>query len=42
MEYESEYLFKIKWDGKEYDENGNITYDLNNSNGKIKEYWMNI
>ena len=26
-----------KWNGKGYDENGNIIYELNNRNGKIKE-----
>ena len=26
-----------KWNVKGYDENGNIIYELNNRNGKIKE-----
>ena len=31
-------LYNKKWSGKGYDENGNIIYELNNGNGKIKEY----
>ena len=27
-----------KWNGKGYDENGNIIYELINGNGKVKEY----
>ena len=38
LEFEGEYLFNKKWTGKGYDENGNITYELNNGNGEIKEY----
>ena len=38
MEYEGEYLDNKKWNGKGYDENGNIIYELINSNGKVKEY----
>ena len=37
LEYEGEFLFG-KWNGKGYDENGNIIYELNNGNGTIKEY----
>ena len=33
-----EYLFGKKWDGKGFDEDGNIIYELNNGNGKVKEY----
>ena len=29
---------KKKWNGKGYDENLNIIYELINGNGKIKEY----
>ena len=36
MEYEGDYLDKKKWNGKGYDENGNIIYEL--INGKVKEY----
>ena len=38
LEYEGEYLFDAKWNGKGYDENGNLLYEINNGNGKIKEY----
>ena len=38
MEYEGEYLYDKKWNGKGYDKNGNIIYVLNNGNGKVKEY----
>ena len=38
MEFEGEYLFYKKWNGKGFDENGNIIYELINGNGKGKEY----
>ena len=38
MEFEGEYLYDIKWNGKGFDENGNIIYELINGNGKVKEY----
>ena len=38
MEFEGEYLFYKKWNGKGFDENGNIIYELINGNGKVKEY----
>ena len=41
MEYEGEYLYDEKWNGKGYDKNGNIIYELINGNGKAKEYWNN-
>ena len=41
LEYEGEYLYNKKWNGKGYDENGNIIYELINGNGKVKEYWYN-
>ena len=31
-------MFNKKWNGKVKDENGNIIYELNNGNGKVKEY----
>ena len=37
LEYEGEYLFR-KYNGKGYDENGNIIYELKNGTGKVKEY----
>ena len=42
MEYEGEFLYDRKWNGKGYDENGNIIYELVNGNGKVKEYDNNI
>ena len=41
MEYEGEYLYYKKYNGKGYDENGNIIYQIINGNGKIKEYYNN-
>ena len=38
MEFEGEYLYGKKWEGKGYDKNGNVIYELINGNGKIKEY----
>ena len=38
LEYEGEYLYNKKWNGKGYDENGNIIYELTNGNDKVKEY----
>ena len=38
LEFEGEYLFNKKWNGKGYDEEGNIIYELKNGNGKVKEY----
>ena len=38
LEYEGEFLYGIKWNGKGYDEKGNIIYELNNGCGRIKEY----
>ena len=38
LEYEGEFLFGKKYNGKGYDSFGNITYELNNGTGKVKEY----
>ena len=38
MEYEGEFLYDKLWNGKGYDENGNIIYELINGTGKVKEY----
>ena len=38
MEYEGEFRRGKKWNGKGYDENGNIIYELVNGSGKVKEY----
>ena len=41
LEYEGEYLYNRKFNGKGYDSNGNEIYVLNNGNGKVKEYYKN-
>ena len=41
MEYEGDYLFNKKWNGKGYDKNRNIIYEIKNGNGKVKEYYYN-
>ena len=41
VRFEGEYLNDKKWNGKGYDINGNIIYELNNGNGKIKEFDYN-
>ena len=41
LEYEGEYLFYNKYNGKGYDEYGNIIYELKNGTGKVKEYDYN-
>ena len=38
LEFEGEYLNGKKWNGKGYNVNTNIIYELINGNGKIKEY----
>jgi len=38
LEFEGEYLFNKKWNGKGYDEKGNIIDELKNGNGEVKEY----
>ena len=32
------YLYNKKWNGKGYEINGNIIYELINDTGKLKEY----
>ena len=41
LEYEGEYRFNRKWNGKGYDKTGNIIYELINGNGNVKEYYDN-
>ena len=36
--FEGEYRYNKKWNGKGYDENGNLIYELINGNGIAKEY----
>ena len=38
LEFEGEFLYNKKWNGKGYDKYGNIIYELNNGNGRVKEY----
>ena len=38
MEYEGEFRYNKKWNGKGYNKNGNIIYELTKGNGKVKEY----
>ena len=38
LEYVGEYLYNRKFNGKGYNENGNIIYELINGNGNVKEY----
>jgi len=38
LEFEGEYLFNKKWNGKRYDEEGNIICEFKNGKGKAKEY----
>ena len=38
LEYKGDFLFDKKWNGKGYNENGNIKYQLINGNGKVEEY----
>ena len=45
MEFEGEYFFDKKYNGKGYDEKGNVIYELIYGNGKVIEYnvdWENI
>ena len=41
IKFEGKYLNGIKWEGKGYDENKNIIYELKEGNGTIKEYYFN-
>ena len=36
IEFEGEFRYNKKWNGKGYDENGKITYELINGNDKSK------
>ena len=42
LEYTGQILFDKKWNGKGYDKDGNITYELKDGAGKIKEYNYNF
>ena len=41
MEFEGEYLLVKKYNGKGYDENGNMIYEIKNGIWKVKEYNFN-
>ena len=41
MEYEGDFLFNRKWNGKGYDKKRKIIYELKKGNGKVKEYNWN-
>ena len=36
--FEGEYLLNRKWNGKSYDNKGNILYELIDGNGKVREF----
>ena len=38
LKFEGLFVNGLKWEGKEYDLDGNIIYELKNGNGKVKEY----
>ena len=38
LKFEGKYLYDKKWDGKGYDGNDNIVYELKNGKGYIREY----
>ena len=38
LEFEGEYLLDKKWNGEGFYKNGNVNYEVNNGNGKVKEY----
>ena len=39
LEYEGEYFKGIKWNGKGYDEKGNIIYEIKNGTGKVRDHY---
>ena len=41
LRFEGEFKNGNKWHGKGYDSKGDILYELNNGNGKVKEYYKN-
>jgi len=42
LEYEGEYLYDKIWNGKGYDEDGNIIYEIINGKGKGIEYYNHL
>ena len=41
LKFEGDYLKGKKWNGKGFDKKGNVTYELNNGCGIVKEYYDN-
>ena len=41
IKFEGEYFNGLEWNGKGYDKNNNIVYELNNGKGYVKEYYDN-
>ena len=39
IKFEGEYFNGLEWNGKGYDKNNNIIYELNNGKGYAKEYY---
>jgi len=39
--FEGEYKNGLRWNGKGYDNNNNVVYELKNGNGYVKEYYSN-
>ena len=38
LDFAGNFLYGVKWDGKTYDENGKVLFELNNGKGKVREY----
>ena len=38
LEFEGEYLYGIEWNGKGYDRNGNVVYEIINGKGTVRKY----
>ena len=39
LKFEGEYLNGKRWEGKGYDTNNNVVYELKNGKGLVKEYY---
>ena len=40
LEFEGKFLYHRKFNGKGYEEKGNVSYELNNGFGKVKDYFL--
>ena len=38
VEFEGEYLYDTKWNGKGYNKKGKLIYELKDGEGKVREY----